>query len=223
MFLSASQCRDADQAAIEIFGIPGIVLMENAGKRCADILLQRAPNYVTLFCGPGNNGGDGFVIARHLASAGVSTKIFLFGSPNRLSADSAANLDIVKRMNLDVTIVESFSIDHSHEWSEPGEDDWYVDALLGTGSSGPPREPFGQVIESINQSNAKVLAVDVPTGLDCDSGIPSERTLIADLTCTFVAQKTGFQNPAARSCLGDVQVVEIGIATSFLVSQADQI
>lgn len=207
IFLSREQVRAIDRRTIEEYGVPGVVLMENAGRGAAEVLLglgARGP--VCICCGKGNNGGDGFVIARHLDNAGVAVRVFLFANPEELTGDAAINFHIVSRSLL--KIVAFPNLDELAR--ELAEADWIVDALFGTGLSGPLRPPFDQIVAAINASQARVLAVDIPSGLDCDTGQPLGPTVRAHHTVTFVAQKKGFAAPGARAWLGEVHVVDIG-------------
>jgi NAD(P)H-hydrate epimerase len=207
--LTRSQVRELDRRAIEEFGVPGIVLMENAGRGAAEILLRLGvQGTVAICCGKGNNGGDGFVIARHLDLRNVSVRVHLLVPPDELTGDAAVNCNIVVRSR--IPIVSGF---------ETLQDaDWIVDALLGTGLSGPVRHPFLGAIEAINQMRKKVLAVDLPSGLDCDTGLPLGAAVRADHTVTFVAPKAGFQNPAARPWLGQIHVADIGAPRALIAS-----
>jgi NAD(P)H-hydrate epimerase len=209
-FLSRSGSRRIDQRAMDEFGVPGILLMENAGRGCAD-LLQRLgiAGPVAICCGKGNNAGDGLVIARHLDLRGHAVKILLWCEPERMRGDAALNLEIAQRAELPLVVCPARS---DADWlrGELAGADWIVDALLGTGAEGEPRAPLDRVIDVLNGCSAKKLAVDLPSGLDCDTGIPARFTFRADHTATFVARKVGFRNPAALPCLGTVHVVDIG-------------
>jgi NAD(P)H-hydrate epimerase len=205
-FLSREQVRALDRRAIEEYGVPGVVLMENAGRGAAEVLLRLGvQGPVVVCCGKGNNGGDGFVIARHLDNRGVAVRVVYFGKPQDLAGEAAVNFEIVRRSGLPLTVIPA-----------PGpvldldDAEWVVDALLGTGATGPARPPLEQVIAAINNSKAKVLAVDLPSGLDCDTGLPLGPCVRALHTVTFVAQKTGFAKPAAREWTGQIHVVDIG-------------
>ncbi|TVS20421.1 MAG: NAD(P)H-hydrate epimerase [Planctomycetaceae bacterium] len=222
--LTREQVRQVDRIAIEEYEIPGMVLMENAGRGCVDLLQSLGiGGPVAICCGPGNNGGDGFVIARHLQLRGFESRILLVGIPDRLRGDAEANFRIVQHCDIPVTLLSS--------WDRPTVDgilqdaDWIVDALLGTGASGEPRSPLDQLIPHLNQFPARRLAVDMPSGLDCDSGSPASNTFRADHTCTFVASKVGFDAAAAKAYLGDVHVLDIGaprrIIDKLLTSSAD--
>ncbi len=210
MFLNRDEVRRLDRRAIEEFGVPGVVLMENAGRGAAELLVSLGTrSRVVLCCGKGNNGGDGFVIARHLDIASVPVRVLLFCQPDQLTGDAAINYRIIARSGLPIRVsadaVAAGAI--AQEWAGA---EWVVDALFGTGLSGPVRPPFGDVIRAINDSGVPVFAVDIPSGLDCDSGRPLGATVRARHTATFVAQKVGFREAAAREWLGTVHVLDIG-------------
>ncbi len=210
MPFTRSQVREVDRLAIAEYGLSGLVLMENAGRGCVDVLCRdgcRGP--VVVVCGKGNNAGDGFVIARHLDLRGIGVKVLLLGGPQELRGDAAANYGVLAKC--DVPLVDlSASFDPSRFDAELAGAEWIVDALLGTGASGSPRPPWDEAIRRINAQPCKRMAVDLPSGLDCDTGIPADPTVRADHTCTFVARKIGFDNPAARGYLGEVHVLDIG-------------
>lgn len=205
MYLSRDEVREVDRRAIEEFGLPGVVLMENAGRGTAELLMSLGVyGRVVVCCGKGNNGGDGFVIARHLANRQVSVRVLLFSRPEELAGDAATNYQVVRRSGLPLSFYPE-----PPPRVELDTAAWIVDALFGTGLSGPVRAPFDQIIAAINDSPARVLAVDVPSGLDCDTGRPLGATVRANHTATFVAQKMGFAEPAAREWLGKVHVIDI--------------
>jgi NAD(P)H-hydrate epimerase len=210
--LSRDEVREFDRCAIEDYGVPGIVLMENAGRSAAEALRGLgATGPVCICCGKGNNGGDGFVIARHLNVHRVPVRVLLFAKPEELSGDAAINYQIISRSKLPIKIYSETKIDLESLSHELEGADWIVDALFGTGLSGPVRPPLDKVITAINASGRKVLAVDIPSGLDCDCGEPLGPTVKADHTVTFVAMKKGFVNPAATAWTGKVHVVYIGV------------
>ncbi len=216
MFLTREQARELDRRATEDYGVPGLVLMENAGRGMAELLLSlgaRGP--VVVCCGPGNNGGDGFVIARHLDNAGVAVRVLLFVDPERLRGDAAMNYDIVVKSGLPLK-VHSEGPDEDSLRSELDGAEWVVDALFGSGLKGPLRPPFDRVVSAINTGGARVLAVDVPSGLDCDTGRPMGPTVRAHHTATVVAPKKGFAESAAREWLGQVHVVGMGAPRRLL-------
>src|SRR5262245_10839418 len=167
--LSRSEVREIDRRAIEEFGLPGVVLMENAGRGAAqiilDILKDKHISRAAIACGSGNNGGDGFVMARHLANAGIDVEIFLAADESRLTGDAAINYHVIRRMGLPIRVATTDSQLAEHL---PGLSaaPLIVDALLGTGFSGKPRPPIDRIIRAINANcSAFVVAIDVPSGL----------------------------------------------------------
>ncbi len=232
--LTRAQSREVDRIAIEEFGMTGLTLMENAGRGCADLLEQKLleqqgllepkgiAGRVALLCGKGNNGGDGLVLARHLAIRGYEPRVLLVPRAEELSDDASANYDLLRRDG-------SLMVELAHEGGSAALPDvldildvategcdWLVDALLGTGAVGPPRAPYDTIIEWMNAKPIRTLAMDVPSGLDCDTGQPSPTTIRAEVTATFVATKIGYEQPAAKEFLGELHVVGIGIPSEVV-------
>jgi NAD(P)H-hydrate epimerase len=208
--LTRAEVREVDRRAIEQYAMNGLVLMENAGRGCVDTLCSlscREP--VVVVCGKGNNAGDGFVIARHLDLRGLSVKVVLLGAPEELRGDAAANYAILARCGVPLVDLSSNFAPATFDTHLAGAE-WIVDALLGTGASGPPRPPMDAAIERMNAASARRLAVDLPSGLDCDTGEPANPTVRADHTCTFVAAKVGFANHKAAPYLGQIHILDIG-------------
>jgi NAD(P)H-hydrate epimerase len=206
--LTRQQSRALDRRAIEEYGIPGLVLMENAGRGCVDVLERLGiDGPVVILCGKGNNAGDGFVIARHLEIRGHACRVLLLGDPAELRGDAAANFAILRKTNVPIVEQPIAFEDLSRDAA------WLVDALLGTGAQGDPRPPFDAAIDSINARPAttKALAVDVPSGLDCDTGQPATPTVRADHTCALAAMKVGFTQPSAQAYTGAIHICDIGI------------
>jgi NAD(P)H-hydrate epimerase len=205
--LTRNQMRDLDRRAIEEFGVPGIVLMENAGRGAAELLLRLgASGPVHIVCGKGNNGGDGFVIARHLDLRGIPTVIHLCSDPTSLSGDAATNYQIAVKSRLHIqvfTVIEALA-------KQLAEADWIVDALFGTGVTGPVKAPYDEIIECMNRSGVRILAVDLPSGMDADTGQPMGSTVRASHTVTMAAVKQGFAAPGASDWTGKVHIVGIG-------------
>jgi NAD(P)H-hydrate epimerase len=215
LVLSRDRVREVDRRAIEEFGLCGLVLMENAGRGCADTLCRQGIfGPVLVACGRGNNGGDGFVVARHLDLRGFAVRVALFCQPDSLRGDAAANFEILRRSDIHLDVLPSAEDARLDQCLE--DSDWVVDALLGTGARGEPRPPFDHVIHRLNAQPARRMAVDVPSGLDCDTGQPARVTFRADHTCTFVAAKSGFSAEAARPYLGEVHVLDIGVPRKLL-------
>jgi NAD(P)H-hydrate epimerase len=209
--LSRDEVRAIDRRAIDDYGVPGAVLMENAGRGTVEVLVSlgiRGP--VVVCCAGGNNGGDGFVIARHLDNRGIPVRVLLFARPDQLTGDATLNHRILSRSAVPIEVRADKPVDVAALRRELAAADWVVDALFGTGLTGAVRSPFDQAIAAINGSGARVLAVDIPSGLDCDTGSPLGACVRAEHTVTFVATKKGFANPAAREWTGLVHVADIG-------------
>ncbi len=217
IFHTREEARAMDRRAIEQFGLPGVVLMENAGRAAAELLMALGLHGpVVICCGRGNNGGDGFVIARHLHNHGVPARVLLFARHEELSGDAAVNYRVIERLGLPIEVYAGTPLDTDRLRDELGTAEWVVDALFGTGLTGPVRAPFDQVIEAINASPARVFAVDIPSGLDCDTGRPLGPTVRAEHTVTFVALKKGYADPASREWTGQLHVADIGIGVLAL-------
>ncbi len=186
--------------------------MENAGAACVREIFERSMDRPALvLCGGGNNGGDGFVIARHLRNADIPVTVLLLVDPAKISGDAKVNFDILRKMDTSVIRVKSGwkTEDFRSAFADVSDCPLIIDAMLGTGANGQLREPFSTAVEAANQVSASRVAIDIPTGLDGDTG-ECKTAFKADLTCTFVARKTGFENPEALQWLGDVCVIDIG-------------
>ncbi|HEV2970941.1 MAG TPA: NAD(P)H-hydrate epimerase [Pirellulales bacterium] len=208
--LNRQQVREVDRRAVDEYGISGLLLMENAGRGVTDKLCQfGVDGLVVVCCGKGNNGGDGFVIARHLDLRRLAVQVLLFAEPDELTGDAAANFHILEKCEVPIAVLaEAADVARlEHEFAKAA---WIVDALLGTGATGEPRPPYDAAIARINASGKQVLAVDLPSGLDCDTGQPAMNTIRATHTCTFVAVKPGFIVPGADEFTGQVHVLDIG-------------
>lgn len=212
--LSREQVRQVDRLAIDRYGIAGIVLMENASRGLAQVVRQKLSELkgsrVAIVAGAGNNAGDGFALARHLHNDRAHPVVLIVGQESRISGDAKTNLEIIKRMALDVQTLgqDQQGLDQLHR--ELQQADLVIDAIFGTGLSGPIRGFYKNVIEQINADSTPVLAVDIPSGLDCDTGQPLGLAVRATATVTFVARKTGFDAPDAQTYTGKVLVVDIG-------------
>ncbi len=214
--LSRAEVRELDRRAIEDFGVPGILLMENAGRAAAqwvDELGIDGP--VLICCGKGNNGGDGYVMARHLEAWGYRVHILLACEPAELHGDALVNFQILQASKTPISHWNA-EPDNAEIAEEFREASWIIDALLGTGIQGVVREPLRSVIETINSAAARKLAIDIPSGLDCDTGRPLGVAVRATHTATLVSTKVGFTNPESQSYTGIVQVVDIGLPRALL-------
>ena len=212
--LDRESVRAVDRAAIEDYGIPGIVLMENAARGLAAEALamlqevRASSPSVLIVCGSGNNGGDGYALGRHLHNAEVDPVFAALGEP-KPGSDAEINRNICRKIGLrEVPLDEIGTV--------LGEVDLIVDAIFGTGLDRPVEGAAAGLIESINATARPVLAVDVPSGLDCDTGRPLGATIRAARTVTFVAPKPAMTQPAAAEFLGKVVTADIGAPIELL-------
>lgn len=211
--VSVSKIEALDRRAIETVGIPGPVLMENAGRGVAEVAARvcglRRGDRVLILCGKGNNGGDGFAAARYLKSWGARVGVWMLAGRGILSPWARLHYDISRRAGVRLRLLGPGALNRLRQ--ELVRADLVVDALLGTGLSQPPREPYGSVIREVNRSGSQVLAVDVPSGLDADRGIPLGEAVRAKVTATCGLPKKGFFLKSARPFVGRVWVVDIGL------------
>lgn len=225
LVLSRAAVRELDRRAIDEYGIPSIVLMENAGRACAEEaqgMLAGARGPVLVLCGPGNNGGDGLVIARTLWNRGVEAEAVLVGPGPWLeqgSADFATNLRLWK--GLDRTL-DGVASPREVAGLAPrlARAALVVDALFGTGLAREVGEPWRGVIRLVNEARRPVLAVDLPSGLDADTGAVLGEAVRATLTVTLVARKPGLLRARGPELCGRIVVAEIGIPRSFVAAAA---
>ncbi|MCC6739080.1 MAG: NAD(P)H-hydrate epimerase [Planctomycetia bacterium] len=204
--LTCAEMRALEKRAIEEAGIPAIVLMENAGRAVASEAERMAPTgRIVAVCGRGNNAGDGFAAARHLDIAGRDVRVLVF-EPSRLAGDALVNYRALRFSR--VELVEAAAGPDAVRSAVAGAS-LVLDAVFGTGLSGPLREPWPAVVEAMNAPGVPILAVDVPSGLDADTGSTLGAAVRAARTVTFHAPKAGFA--AARPFTGDVVVAAIGI------------
>jgi NAD(P)H-hydrate epimerase len=211
--LDCDTIRRIDREAIDKLGIPGLVLMENAGRGIADLVSNRCDcGRILICCGTGSNGGDGLVAARHLDARGYVVRVVLACRGEQLRGDALLNYGWLRHSGV-----------HFHDsainWPDELLDarfDWVVDAIVGTGVRGAPRAPFDQWIIQMNRLSGQKLAVDIPSGLDADTGQASANVFRADLTGTFVAVKPGLITPTAQPFVGQLHVLQIGVPSGLL-------
>lgn len=235
LIFSREGVRDLDKAAAGELGIPALVLMENAAfalaQACLELIRQRGLRRIGIVCGPGNNGGDGLALARHLVNRGHDPLVALTAPAGAYSGDAAVNLRIIENMGLRIldpivalapqAALEILHRDgRRHGPDENAREVLLVDAMLGTGLDRPIRPPMDQAIVWMNrlrQQGATTLAVDIPTGLDCDTGLPlGPHAVRADLTVTLAGIKRGFLEPQSRDYTGRVVVGDIGVPVSLM-------
>lgn len=220
--MSRQAVREFDRRAVEQFGVPSVVLMENAGRNGATLILELYPDILgktaCIFCGGGNNGGDGFVIARHLFNAGVAVKIVLCADAARLKGDAKTNYQICRNMQIPIDTLDMASEKAPKEIENHVHDcALLVDALFGTGLKGELKSSPALLISCLNAHNLPIIAVDIPSGMDCDTGLPLPVCIEAQATVTFAALKKGFvECPESRTAAGRVFVADIGITPASL-------
>lgn len=214
--MTKDQVRAVDSWAINELGIPGVVLMENAGRSCAELIKEKlkamATPKVCIFCGTGNNGGDGYVIARHLLNTGYKVQVVICGDRTKVKGDAKINLDILEKLHQPVEQLNLKDSDAPTRIKEfTADTDMIVDGLFGTGLSGQLRDDYIKLIETINACDCPILAIDIPSGLDCDTGEPLGTAVKANYTVTFVAVKKGFSSESAASYTGEIYIASIGV------------
>ena len=217
--LNTQQMREADRRTIDEIGIPAIVLMENAGRQAVAAMEAAfedlATSHVGVLCGRGNNGGDGFVVARTLVQRGVETSVFLLGGVADVRGDARTNLEVLGRIGL--TVVE---ITNAQEWelhfSEISRCDLLVDAILGTGFHGQLSGLLETVVADVNGLGVPVVAIDLPTGVSADTPDVEGEAIEASMTVTLAAPKIPLVLPPADSHSGDLVIADIGIPLPLL-------
>ncbi|HEC77531.1 MAG TPA: NAD(P)H-hydrate dehydratase [candidate division WOR-3 bacterium] len=207
-----SEMKKIDEWAIKKLKIPGIVLMENAGQGCVNVLEEyySLENLnVLIICGKGNNGGDGFVIARHLQNRGASPEIILTGKGTLLKGDALVNYRLAKRAGM--KIHETTEIKKIKRIINSLQPMVIIDALFGTGFKGAPKKFYAELFDIINNSNVFVFSVDIPSGVNGDDGQFEKTCVVADVTATMCLPKRGNYLYPGRELGGDLYIVDIGI------------
>lgn len=207
---SARELKRLDARATRRFGIPTLLLMENAGIACEEEILRYYPRarHFLILCGQGNNGGDGFVLARRLWNRGRKVAVFHFESPRKTSPDALLNFKIIRKLRIP-SVNLSKKTSGRRFLKTLKEMDVVVDALFGIGLKREVREPYRGIIRAVNASGKTVVSVDVPSGIHADSGRVLGEAIRADLCVTFVRPKPGFRK--ARSHTGRVVVRDISV------------
>lgn len=217
--VAAQQMKDMDRLTIESFGIPGIVLMESAGRGTVDALFRHFPDVrhtkVGIAAGRGNNGGDGFVIARYLASRHIDLSVYLLSKTERLKGDAATNLKLLHRMGVSVHEIPDMDAFQSHQ-GQMRQCGLWVDALLGTGLKSDVRGIFKEMIDFLNTLQKPIIAVDIPSGLDSDTGKPRGCCTKATVTVTYGLPKIGQVVLPGTEYVGTLEVVDIGISPAIV-------
>jgi NAD(P)H-hydrate epimerase len=214
ILVTANEMQLMDRRTIESFGIPGRILMENAGRGATRFFFKQFSGFknkrIGVIAGRGNNGGDGFVIARYLAQSGADVKVYLLAASNRVGGDAAANLKLLNPLNIPLIEIPDESSFSAYQ-SDMEDCDIWIDAILGTGLKSDVKGYFQTVIDFINVLNQPVLAVDIPSGLNSDTGNPCGTCIRASATATFGFAKTGHMIHPGAGYTGALEIVDIGI------------
>ena len=207
-YLSVAEAKAFDRTAQEELGIPSLILMENAGRSVAEeaIKMLGGKKRVAVVCGVGNNGGDGLVAARQLLNAGKRVEVYLVGKVSKLKSDPKTNLGILRKMKQRISLARSVK-----ELRDIKKADLIIDAIFGIGLKAEVRKPLLDIIRFLNQSQKPILSVDVPSGLEADTGRVLGMAVKARKTVTFVASKKGFFRGDGPEYCGRIVVRDIGI------------
>lgn len=212
--VTAREMRQIDKKATQKYGIPPIVLMENAAivsAFCVLQMIEAGQGNVMLFCGQGNNGGDGFACARHLVNRGLNVKIYFVGKKEKLSSEAKINYQVLQKFGQEI-LKPRFTLLKK----ELSKVDLIVDALLGIGLKSEVREPFYSLIQLINNSKKPILSLDIPSGLDATSGEVRGIAVRAKHTITFGLFKNAFLNSRAKEYTGRVTIGDISLPRQLL-------
>lgn len=216
--LTVEQSRAVDRLAIEAYGMHPLVLMENAALGCVDWLQHHCQTLrvTSILCGRGNNGGDGLAIARHLTIHGWPCQVILLGPKEKLSSDAQVNLKILTAGDggIPIEILEGPLPDATR--TRLSQSTVVIDALLGTGGGGAPRAPLDDWLREANKCQALRVAIDVPTGVDAETGEAAADHFQAATTLTFVSMKPGMAFPNAERVFGQVRVLPIGLPVQMM-------
>lgn len=223
--LTAKQMRDLDHRAINDYAIPGIVLMENAGRGAADSIHRRycsqCPGPVLIVSGKGNNGGDGYVIARHLENRGWAVTTLVLAERTQVTGDAAVNLDALLKSGATVLFAPT-AASLAHQLETVSDTALIIDAIFGNGLNSAVRGHYRDAIDWINQQLVSVIAIDLPSGIDATTGQILGAAVDADFTLTFAFAKLGQVSYPAQRYVGDLEVVDLGMPRILLESVCDQ-
>ncbi|MCF6149929.1 MAG: NAD(P)H-hydrate epimerase [Candidatus Kuenenia sp.] len=219
--LTREEMRELDRKAIEEYQIPGILLMENAGRNVAEEVVKEIDypqkEKIAVLCGKGNNGGDGFVIARHLYNKGIPVEVFLFAKITDILTDGDASTNLRILLKMKIPVKECIDLQGVNDvLDDLGKYTILIDALFGTGISGVVREPFKTLIGGVDALNKTVIAVDIPSGLDCNTGKVLGTAIKAKKTVTFAVAKQGFYLGEGSNYTGEIVVTDISIPRDLL-------
>ncbi|OQZ04043.1 MAG: NAD(P)H-hydrate epimerase [Candidatus Brocadia sp. UTAMX1] len=219
--LTREEIRELDKKAIEEYKIPGVILMENAGRNVAEEVLKMINTHrqtrVAILCGKGNNGGDGFVVARHLYNNNIPVTVFLVAKISDILKDGDTGINLHTLLHMRIPVREALDTTAVNGvLKELNNYDIIIDALFGTGLSGEVREPFKTLIHGVNKLNKLIISVDIPSGLDCNDGKILGSAIKAYKTVTFAVNKRGFYLESGPTHTGEIIVTDISIPREIL-------
>lgn len=214
--VTAAEMRQIDQDTIEDIRIPGIVLMETAGSEIVRAIEHHysTAKHIGIFVGKGNNGGDGLVIARQLAHAGRDVSIYLVSPADSFTGEARTNLDIARNLGLKIEEIQA-----DFAFLDTLDCDLLIDAIFGTGLCGNVRDPISNIINVINNLSIPILSVDLPSGLDADTGHPLGTCIRADRTVTIGLPKRGLLVHPGAELAGELEIVDIGFPQQVIDAQ----
>ncbi len=218
--VTADQMAKMDKSSINDYNIPGVVLMENAGRGVFSLVSDYlTPGYdpVWIYCGVGNNGGDGFVVARHLINAGYQVRVFVLGDRDKIKGDALTHLEIIEKMGQAIDFIKELPK------TEPRPPQLIVDAMLGTGVKGTLRGLYEKAAEQINDLHVPVIAVDIPTGVNADTGQVQGAAVHATVTATMALKKRGLLFSPGREYTGDIVIIDIGMPQELISTMSSHV
>ncbi len=220
MYLSSNNVKDIDRYCIDELKIPEIILMENAALKVVKNIDEKYKNII-IVCGTGNNGGDGLAVGRHLLCDGKQVEFFVVGTKDKMSSSSNTQYNILTNLNASVNFIESdqdlIKLEDSLKTC-----DLIIDSIFGIGLSREVTGIYKKVIEKINKVSKYILAVDVPSGLNANTGVILGCCIKANKTVTFIGEKKGFNHTDAKTYLGDVIVEQISVP-KFVVEKISKV
>ncbi|MEI7752737.1 MAG: NAD(P)H-hydrate epimerase [Candidatus Omnitrophota bacterium] len=216
MRISAEEIRSMDESAIRDYSIPSLLLMENAGRSVCDVIVREYKACkVLIVAGKGNNGGDGLVAARHLANQGYLAQVLLLEDPDQFKPEPLLNFSILRKMNIPWSVTGAIPEENLSGLFQDSE--LVVDAIFGVGIHNPVRGIFEKVIRAINGCQKPVVSIDIPSGLDTDTGEVHGVAVKATKTVTLTLPKRGLFEGDGRQYAGEIEVVDIGIPRELVL------
>ena len=215
IILTREEIFKIEQETEEKYGIKRLILMENAGRQLAEVIKENMGNFdgkkIFIFCGKGNNGGDGFVAARYLFNWNAEVEVYYLGNPENYTEISSLNFNILNKMGIKTISLAKSDI-YKLKYKEA---DLVVDAILGTGIKGEVRGEIKELIDMINKESKRIVSADIPSGLDANTGKICGVCIRADITVSFGFGKKGFYINDGPTCCGEIKIVDIGFPKFF--------